>query len=218
MCIRDRLRGINLENIEATEDDSLNDQTTIPFSVALAMLKDSDGNVKLDLPLSGDINSPSFGMSGFLTLLIKQATIIGAREYLAQVLIPYAGLVTVVMVADKHMLKLEIRNLDYVPTSVDVPTDDETFLIEFVALMKDKSDLQVSLCGVSSATDIDKESGSDISSKEDTKALKAIARQRGKNFKAYMVEEHDIDSSRLLLCTPQIDSSEDAVPHLRFET
>jgi len=212
------LRGVNLADINGVEEDSSNDQTSIPFSVALAMLEDSDGNVELDLPLSGDTSSPSFGLSGFLTVLIKKATIIGTREYLAQVLFPYAGLVTVVMVADKHMLKLEIRNLDYEAESVEVPTDDEEFLSEFVALMKDKSDLQVKLCGVSIATDIGKENGSDISSKEDTKALMAIARQRGKNFKAYMVEEHEIDSSRLLLCTPQIDSSEDAIPHIKFET
>ena len=212
------LRGVNLADINGVEEDSSNDQTSIPFSVALAMLEDSDGNVELDLPLSGDTSSPSFGLSGFLTVLIKKATIIGTREYLAQVLFPYAGLVTVVMVADKHMLKLEIRNLDYEAESVEVPTDDEEFLSEFVALMKDKSDLQVKLCGVSIATDIGKENGSDISSKEDTKALMAIARQRGENFKAYMVEEHEIDSSRLLLCTPQIDSSEDAIPHIKFET
>ena len=60
------LRGIKLTAFDNYEDGSLSDQTSIPFNAALSMLKDSDGNVDLDLPLSGDINGPSFGLSGFL--------------------------------------------------------------------------------------------------------------------------------------------------------
>jgi hypothetical protein len=213
------LRGIDLTALNDHEEEGGSSiQTFIPFNTALGMLEDSDGNVELDLPLSGDINGPSFGLSGFLTLLVKQATIIGAREYLAVTVFPYAGLVTVVIVADKHMLKVQINDLDYASSKTEVPRNNEMFLSNFAALMKDKSDLQVRLCGVSSATDIGKEKGSDISSKEDAKALRAISRQRAKNFKAYMVDEKEISSSRLLLCKPQIDSSEDAIPHLRFET
>ena len=212
------LRGVNLVDIDGIEDTNSDGQTAIPFSVALTMLEDDDGNVELDLPLSGDTSNPSFGLSGLLKVLITKATIIGTREYLAQVLIPYAGLVTVVMVADKHIIKMEIKNLEYPAASVDVPSEHEVFLSDFIALMEDNSELHIKLCGVASATDIEKKNGSDISSKEDNKALLAIARQRGKNFKAYMVEEQEIDSSRLLLCTPQIDSSEGAIPHIKFET
>ena len=122
------------------------------------------------------------------------------------------------MVADKHILKMEIKDLEYPAASVEVPSEHEVFLSDFIALMEDNSELHIKLCGVASATDIEKKNGSDISSKEDNKALLAIARQRGKNFKAYMVEEQEIDSSRLLLCTPQIDTSEGAIPHIKFET
>lgn len=212
------LRGINLTAVDDQNESRSKIQTSIPFNAALSMLEDGDGNVELSLPLSGDVNGPSFGLSGFLTLLVKQATIIGAREYLAVTLFPYAGLVTVIVMADKHMLKVQINDLDYSATETDVPVDNEVFLSEFAALMHDKSDLQVKFCGVSSAADIGKTKGSDISSKEDIKMLSAISKQRANNFKAYMVEEKEIDSSRLLLCKPRIDSSEDATPHLRFET
>lgn len=212
------LRGIKLTAFDNYEDGSLSDQTSIPFNAALSMLKDSDGNVDLDLPLSGDINGPSFGLSGFLTLLVKQATIIGAREYLSLTLFPYAGLITVVIMADKHILKVQINDLNYSSTETDVPTDNEIYLSEFAALLNDKPDLQIKLCGVASAADIGKANGSDITSKQDLKKLSLISEQRASNFKQYMVDEADIDSSRLLLCKPQIDSSEDAIPHLRFET
>lgn len=212
------LRGIELTSLDQHEVDGASIQTSIPFNAALGMLKDGDGNVELDLPLSGDINSPSFGLSGFLTLLVKQATIIGAREYLAVTLIPYAGLVTVAVVADRYMLKIKINNLDYLPTEDSVPVENDKFLSAFAALLKDKPDLNVKLCGVSTAADIGKEKGSFISSPEDIQALKTLAIKRAVNFKEYMVDEKGLTSSRLLLCNPKIDSSFGAIPHLKFET
>lgn len=212
------LRGIELTSLDHDEVEDSSIQTSIPFNVALGMLKDGDGNVELDLPLSGDINSPSFGFSGFLTLLVKQATIIGAREYLAVTLIPYAGLVTVAVVADRYMLKIKINNLDYLPSEDSVPVENEKFLSAFAALLKDKPDLNVKLCGVSTAADIGKEKGSIISSPEDIQALKTLAIKRAVNFKEYMVDEKGLTSSRLLLCNPKIDSSFGAIPHLKFET
>ena len=212
------LRGIELTSIDNHEAESSSIQTSIPFNAALGMLKDGDGNVELDLPLSGDINSPSFGFSGFLTLLVKQATIIGAREYLAVTLVPYAGLVTVVVVADRYMLKVQINNLDYPPTEDSVPVENDMFLSAFSSLLKDKPDLNVKLCGVSTAEDIGKERGSNISGPDDIRVLKSLAIKRAINFKEYMVEEKGIASSRLLLCNPKIDSSFGAIPHVKFET
>ena len=168
--------------------------------------------------MSGDINSPSCGFSGFLPLLVKQATIIGAREYLAVTLVPYAGLVTVVVVADRYMLKVQINNLDYPPTEDSVPFENDMFLSAFSSLLKDKPDLNVKLCGVSTAEDIGKERGSNISGPDDIRVLKSLAIKRAINFKEYMVEEKGIASSRLLLCNPKIDSSFGAIPHVKFET
>lgn len=212
------LRGIELSSIDDYEEKETKSDTYIPFNTALGMLKDSDGNVDLDLPLAGDTSSPSFGLSGFVTLLVKRATIIGAREYLTMTLVPYAGLVTVVMAADKHLLKVRINDLEYTPAEIDVSEKDEDFLNKFAELLKDKSDLQVKLCGVSTALDIGKEKGSKINNKDDIAALLHISEQRAARFKEYMVEKKGINSSRLLLCKPSLDASKKAIPHISFET
>ena len=212
------LRGIELSSIDNYEEKESKSQTYIPFNTALGMLKDGDGNVDLDLPLAGDTSSPSFGLSGFMTLLVKRATIIGAREYLTMTLVPYAGLVTVVMAADKHLLKVRINDLAYAPAAIDVSEKDEDFLNKFAELLKDKSELQVKLCGVSTALDIGKEKGAKINNKDDIEALLLISEQRATRFKEYMVEQKGINSSRLLLCKPSLDAGKKAIPHISFET
>jgi hypothetical protein len=211
------LRGTKLTSIDAHQKGSLNEATSVPFNLALGMLKDGDGNVELDLPLSGDTSSPSFGLSGFLTLVVKRATIAAAREYLTMTFVPYAGLVKVVMAADDYLLNIEINDLEYGVAEVEVPSDKEEFLSNFAALLTEKPNLQVKLCGVATAEDINKASGIKIEDKDDIQRLLSISEQRAVKFKQYMVEEKQISSSRLLLCKPKLDSSLDAIPHIEFE-
>lgn len=211
------LRGIELSSIEDYQQKDSSSQSYIPFNTALGMLKDDNGNVELDLPISGDTSSPSFGLSGFVSLLVKRATIIGAKEYLTMTFVPYAGLVKIAMAADKHLLKIEISDLNYAPTQVDVSAEQEEFVTRFAALLKDKKDLQIKLCGVANAQDIGIAKGVKLTQAQ-VESVISLADQRGANFKRYMVEEHAIPSSRLLLCKPRMNNSKDSVPHIMFET
>jgi len=212
------LRGIELTAADDSEVSSLIDHTSVPFNIALGMLKDSDGNVELNLPITGDTSSPDFGLSGLLTLLVKQATIIGARDYLVTTFIPFAQVVNIAVLAGEFALKVRINDLPYTAKETDLQPDQQEFLQQFSALLKDQADTQVKLCAIATAKDIDKKAGSDITNPEDIKRLKAISMQRIDTFKAYMIEIENIQSARLLLCTPQIDSSVDAVSRLSFET
>ena len=212
------LRGIELTAADDHESGSLNDQTSVPFNIALGMLKDSDGNVELSLPLSGDINSPSFGLSGFMTLLIKQATIAAAKDYLITTFVPYASVVSISIAAGEFALKVRINDMNYPPGKVDLQPEQSEFLNQFAELMRDKEDIQVKLCPVATAADISKQAGSEITDKSDIKKLKRISTKRAKAFKEYMIKKEKIESSRLLLCTPQINSDIDAKPSLTFST
>lgn len=211
------LRGIELSSVDDYERKESSNQSYIPFNTALGMLKDGDGNVELDLPVSGDTNSPSFGFSGFITLLVKQATIAGAKEYLTMTFVPYASLVKIVMAADKHLLKIEVSDLNYSPKEFEVTEDQNVFITTFTELLKDKKDLQIKMCGVSTAEDLGQEKGKKLSIDE-IGALIRISEQRANNFKRFMVEEQGISSSRLLLCKPRIDNTMNATPHIMFET
>lgn len=209
------MRGLELTAAEDDEVNSLTDQTAIPFSVALGMLKDRDGNVELDIPLSGKTSDPSFGVSGFITLLIKQATMSAAQEYLMATFVPYANVVSIAMTAGDFLLKIRFNDLEYPATQTALQPNHNAFLSEFSALLEDKPDENITLCAIGTAADIGKAAGSELN-KEDTKKLKAISLARMKAFKSYMVNTHKLASSRLLLCTPQVDSSEKAKPRITF--
>jgi len=209
------LRGLAL----AADDDeinSLNDHSAIPFSIALSMLKDRVGNVHLNIPLSGKTSNPSFGMSGFVKLLIKQATMNAAQEHLIKTFIPYASVISIALTAGDHLLNIRFNDLEFPPSQTVLQPNHNLFLSEFAALLKDRPDENITLCAISTALDINKPAGTDVSSVTDIKKLKAISLARMNAFKRYMVKIKKLSSSRLLLCSPQVDLSLDAKPRITF--
>ncbi|WP_281556756.1 DUF748 domain-containing protein [Thalassomonas sp. RHCl1] len=212
------LRGVELTSADDHQVDSLKDRTAIPFNVALGMLKDSDGNVELDIPLSGNISDPSFGFSGFLTLLTKQAVMSATKEYLMTTFVPYANVVSITLSAGEYLLKVRFNDLLLSPGVSEFAQDNIAFLNEFSALMKDKPDTQVTLCAVATAQDIGLPVGTQELTEVEIKSLNDLSLKRLNHFKSYMVEQEQIDSSRLLLCNPQVDLSAEAQPRITFAT
>ncbi|WDE13423.1 DUF748 domain-containing protein [Thalassomonas haliotis] len=212
------LRGVELTSADDHQVDSLKDQTAIPFNVALGMLKDSDGNVELDIPLSGNISDPSFGFTGFLTLLTKQAVMSATKEYLMTTFVPYANVVSITLSAGEYLLKVRFNDLLLSPGVSEFVQDNIAFINEFSALMKDKPDTQVTLCAVATAQDIGLPVGTEELTDIEIESLNELSLKRLNHFKSYMVEQEQIDSSRLLLCNPQVDLSAEAQPRITFAT
>ena len=210
------LRGIEFTAADDHETGTIIDQTSVPFNVALGMLKDSDGNVELSLPLAGDTSAPSFGFSGFLTLLVKQATMSAAKDYLITTFVPYASVMKVAMAASEFALKLRINDLNYAAGETELTTEQLEFSRQMSVMLADRGDVNVKLCAIATASDIELEDVSTIHQAENIERLKAISRQRAENFKIHMVEQLNVPSARLLFCTPQIDSSKGAKARIKF--
>jgi len=210
------LRGVELGAANDHEDGTIKSQTSMPFNIALGMLKDSDGNVELDIPLDGNTNDPSFGMRGFISLMIKQATMSAAKDYLLTTFVPYANVVSVALSAGDYLLKVRFNDLAFPVKETQLSAQHNAFLTQFSSLMKDKPDTQLTLCAIATPEDINKPLGTEITNKDEILQLAKFSEQRLNAFKEYMVEEQGISSSRLLLCLPKIDSSTDAKPRITF--
>lgn len=209
-----KMRGTELKPIDVknklAKDDSL-----VSFGSALNMLKDAKGNIKLSLPLTGNVNSPEFGLSGLMALLVKQATMMAAKDYLLTTFVPYANVVKVAMVAGDYMLKINIEPLHYHPAQVELDDSQQIFLDEFVKLLKDQPKLQVALCPIVVHSDIGI-ALNDVLTQAQTEQLIEIGKLRIKHFKDYMVNKATIDSHRLLSCKTKIAETEKAKPQLSF--
>jgi len=206
------IKGLETGAADNYETNTMKDQVGIPLNAALGMLTDGDGNLELDIPLSGKTSDPSFGVSSFIALITKKAVMSATEEYLMKTFVPYANVVSVAMIAGEFVLKTRFEDLPYQTKQLALNESQNTYVSQFIALMKDKKDTQVKICAVSTPADLGLPADAELS-EDNIKKLREIGNEREKHFKAKVVEE-GVESGRILLCTPQIDTAKDAIPRM----
>lgn len=207
------INGLETKAANSDQKNLVKDQVGIPFNTALGMLKDGNGDLKLDVPLSGKTSSPSFGVSSFIALITKKAVMSATQDYLMTTFVPYANIVSVAMVAGEFLLKLRFEDLIYTPTQTQLTSEQDEYITQFAGLMKSRKDTRVKICAISTPADIGLTLEEQLTP-EHTKTLKDIGYEREEAFKAYVVEKAEIESGRILLCAPQIDTSKNAKPRM----
>ena len=190
------------------------DQGILPLNMALGMLKDSDGIVELDVPLSGSTSDPQFGLSSIVTLITQKAIMSATQDYLMTTFVPYANIVSIAITAGEFALKLRFDDLAYQEKQIKPNKKQSAYLKDFIALMQEKEETRVIICAISTPADIDLENGAEITNKETIKRLIKIGEEREQALKDYLIEKGDIESSRILFCKPQIDSTKGAMPRI----
>ena len=208
------VQALETSLIDNDEAGTLIDQGALPLNMAMGILKDSDGNVELDVPLSGSISDPDFGLGSIVTLITEKAVISATQEYLITTFVPYANIVTIAIVAGEYALKLRFDDLKYQVKQIEPDDRQSTYLKDFIALMQEKEDTRITICAISTPADIGLKGGISVTEKADINRLLDIGVQREHAFKDHLMQQGKIDSSRILLCKPQIDSDEGASPRI----
>lgn len=208
------LQALETALVDEEEAGALISQGALPLNMAMGMLKDSDGNVELDVPLSGSTSDPSFGLSSIVTLITQKAIYSATQDYLMTTFVPYANIVSIAITAGEFALKLRFDDLEYKAKQIEPDDSQSAYLKEFIALMKDKEDTRVTICAYSTPEDIGLQSGVPVKDKSAIKRLIDMGEKREHAFKDYLINKGEIKSSRILFCKPQIDSDEGAIPRI----
>lgn len=208
------LQALETALVDSNEAGSLIEQGALPLNMAMGMLKDSDGNVELDVPLSGSTSDPKFGLNSIVTLITKKAIMSATQNYLLTTFVPYANIVSIAITAGEYALKLRFDDLEYKVEQIKPDEQQAAYLKDFIALMKDKKDTRITLCAISTPEDIGLKAGFSVTDKADIKHLIDIGEQREHAFKDHLIEQGQIESSRILFCKPQIDSDKGAIPRI----
>ncbi|PCK09399.1 MAG: hypothetical protein COA42_04540 [Alteromonadaceae bacterium] len=220
------IRGLKMSGASESGDTAslLKAQTALPLNIALGMLKDKRGNIKLKIPLSGNIDDPSFGLQPFIALIIKRAAMRATKRYLMATLVPYSKVVSVALSAGELILKIRFEDLHYELAQSELESQHIEYADQFITLMQDKPKTQVKVCAVATESEwstlqanLDDNADQGLDNKANrSEQLKTLANLRAQNFKKYVVTKGGIASSRILLCTPTIDKSDSGKPRLKI--
>lgn len=213
------VRGLELSSADDKSEETDNQQSTtgaMPLNTALGMLQDDNGNLELDIPLSGNVSDPDFGLTNFVALVSKKAIMAAAQSYLLETFVPYANVLSVVMTAGEYMLEVNIEPLNYQATQIDLHPDQMNYVNQLIQLLKDQPESQIKVCSIASILDMPNEPVN-LDNQDYINRLNQLSEKRAQSFKLWMVEQGGIESARLLICQPQFDKEPANLPRIEFE-
>lgn len=211
------LYHFNLQAISKEDAKKLNDSFGMPLNQALALLRDKDDSIHLNIPITGDINKPDFDPMDAIIKATSKATTVALITFYT----PYGLIYTGGNLLFDLATALNFDPITFTPGSSDLQQNNKQQLDKLAKLMTEKPGIHLTLCGISNQDDkdflfpeFDKNKDSrDNESKNLTKpqilSLKKLADQRQINAKNYLVNKKAIPAERLILCVPEYKKDND---------
>ncbi|WP_226666727.1 DUF748 domain-containing protein [Microbulbifer aggregans] len=205
------LNKIKVRRVRDT--DQLNvERSIIPLSLALALLKDGDGDVKFKMPVTGDLFDPDFNFSYIFSDLLQRAILEALFAYFTPV-----GFYSLAKLAWARFRSVEFEPILFRPGSNELDTQARAELTANVALMRDNPKARPGICGVATVRDmrvrfpeeLARHGGSRDASREFLRnppkeirdELIDLALQRGREVQKYLIEA-GLDAQDFIQCAP----------------
>ena len=197
-------------------------ELTISIETAVSLLRDSDGTIRIKLPVTGDISDPDIGLQNIINKALLAGMKKGVFGYLKNAFQPYGALITVIEIAGKAArLRLDPVEFEAGSNMLDAKAGD--YLKKVADIMKERPKIKISICGKVTPDDIavlsekaletqQKKSASSQPAEILDDQLLKFAEERAMAVKKRLIEDQGIESGRLFICNPEIERDEKNKP------
>lgn len=218
------IQKLDLERLSEDDAGPMEEQLGMPLNAALNLLRDRDGNIRLQLPVNGTLAEPDLGMSSVIAKALRSATFTALKTAALSYFAPLGA----AYVAGKLLGKavaLRLNPIDFNAAQAQLDPTDRQYLDQVAEKLKDRPEAQLQICGKATAQDrlalAEKRNNKDDDAKKNDSPIISedrlldLARNRAENTRNYLIER-GIGSERLLICAPEIDLDEKAQPQVEL--
>jgi len=215
----------------------------IPLQSALKVLRDNDNDVRLKIPISGDVSDPKFSISDAFSQAVIKGLTMATLSYMKYMLGPYGIAIGIAelgaKIGPKALTGIRLKPVDFQPGASDLDPAAMEYLDKLAAILKEKKDLRLRLCGWATESDRtgsrkaaeapEAPSGAEksvpdrqiLAPKDDhfrlsNAAILALAEQRANRIEDILVSQHGIKDKRIFICNPEIDDHPEAKPRVEI--
>jgi outer membrane protein OmpA-like peptidoglycan-associated protein len=170
-----------------------------PLGLAVKLLQDKDGILRITVPIEGDLDNPEFKIAQALTPVITKAVTLAAASNIQ----PLGTVLLVKDLLDKTLLKVSFEPAFFEAGTAALSKGQAENMRELAIKLIKTPNLQVRLCGV--VTPVDKA--------EPEEAFKKLGEARADAVKKLLLAER-LPSDQVIPCPPYRDDAETAKPRV----
>jgi outer membrane protein OmpA-like peptidoglycan-associated protein len=237
------LRNLEVKPEDPARIEELNKQLNVPLESGLAMLRNKKDEIRLNIPLQGDIENPEFDFHDAINQALGKALKVGAFSYLKFALQPFGTYLAIAQVVGKAGEEIAKVRLDPVEFPAGENSLDEAatqYLEKVASILNDRPKLRVEICGKAVEADRtalrdqqialmekQKEQSKDGRKKKEAEAdtaevvipdtqLETLAGERAQLVKETLANQYGVDNTRMYICLPEIVTSPDSQPQVEM--
>ena len=200
----------------SNEEKSKASGSLIPINAAISQLTDSQGNIELTFPLTGDINQPNLGIGGLISLITEKALKQGAKNYMIQTFLPYANIITVAMLASDSLFEISMEDLPYQAGQSELLAPQQAYAKQLAAVLTQQKDAQVVICPKVTKRDVAVDDEAALSGEQKTQLL-ALGESRLDLFTEHLIATLGVNAERIIHCQSVVETNNNVQSRLSFE-
>ncbi len=233
------IANLDVETKPGAEGKGLAGALDMPLGAVVDMLRDGDGNIKLEIPVRGDVNKPDFDLNKVIRKATVEAVKAASVGYLKYALQPFGAILLAGELVGKATA-LRLQPLAFAAGQAEIDAQGHEYLDKIAGLLQDRPGLKITFCGISTLSDkqalqqqavaaaqtaaaASQQARDERPATEQTtvaagvpeiseEQLLTLAEQRGVAVKAYLVEQQGAAPERLFPCHPEYVAHESAQP------
>jgi hypothetical protein len=215
-----RFHAIQLTSFASDRTEELANPDTLPIDVAAGYLIDKNGNLEIEVPISGNLDDLDFRLSVFSQSVLLKAVRSSAYRMIQARILPYGALVhdgsNAAIYDEGQLVSLRLDPVVLGTGEVLPGMEADDFTQQLSELMKQETGLRMTICGFSTNGDRNILKTRTRNSQELDRMLLDIARERADTFREILVSHYGVPSSRILNCQPSFDADNDAKPRIEI--
>lgn len=141
-----QLNRLEVEPADQERMAKFGKQLSMPLGTAIAILQDSDDNIDLDIPISGSLEDPDFGLQSVVQRLAGKGLKQAAFGILTKSLQPYATLITLAKSAADGAF-ITLQPVSFSPGDATLNATSIDYLAKISSMMAERKGMRLNICG-----------------------------------------------------------------------
>jgi len=212
-------RKFKLDAVDSSKNHEITTKLSMPLDTALDLLRDDHDNIKLTVPISGNLDNPEIGISDAINQALVKATKNATMTYLKYALQPWGGILLASEFVAGQITAVHFEPVPFAPGSDALGDDTLPYLKKISGLLAKRPQLQLTICGRAVAQD--RQALLETSQEEQQQPapepqitleqLQALAKRRGIAVQNQLISQ-GVNPERLFQCHPKVDKDNSTKP------
>ncbi|WP_290703357.1 DUF748 domain-containing protein [Amphritea sp.] len=142
-----KIHRLEVEPADQEQMAKFSKKLSMPLGTAISVLQDGDDNIDLDVPISGSLEDPNFGLQSVVQRLAGKGLKKAAFSILTKSLEPYSTLISLVIGAATDGSFIRLDPIAFAPGSTELDIHGQGYLTKIESMLSERKGMRLNICG-----------------------------------------------------------------------